>query len=155
MIAVDTNLLVYAHRTDLAEHEAARAALSSLARQAPAWAIPWPCVHEFFAVVTGPAFGTARTAPAVAFDALRNWLAHPRCRPIGEGQRHLELLEALSARAALAGGAVHDARIAAICLGHGVSEFWTCDRDFARFPDLRTRNPLIPSLHEPVGARRG
>jgi hypothetical protein len=44
---------------------------------------------------------------------------------------------------------VHDARIAAICLDHGVDELWTCDRDFGRFPDLRIRNPLIPSLHEP------
>ena len=43
-----------------------------------------------------------------------------------------------------------DARIAAICLGHGVEELWTCDRDFGRYPDLKTRDPLIPSLHEPV-----
>ena len=53
----------------------------------------------------------------------------------------------------ISGAAIHDARIAAICLDHGVDELWTCDRDFSRFPDLRTRNPLIPSLHEPAGAR--
>ena len=33
--------------------------------------------------------------------------------------------------------------IAAICLSHGVSELWTADRDFSRFPDLRVCNPLI------------
>jgi hypothetical protein len=54
-------------------------------------------------------------------------------------------------RADCDGGAVHDARIAAICIAHGIEELWTSDRDFARFPDLRIRDPLIPSIHEPDG----
>jgi len=41
------------------------------------------------------------------------------------------------------GGAIHDARIAAICLSHGVAELWSADRDFSRFPALPIRNPLI------------
>lgn len=155
MIAIDTNLLVYAHRADLEAHAAARSALERLASQYE-WAIPWPCAHEFVAVVTSRAFGAARTPPDVAFQALHAWLSHPRCRAIGESPRHFELLAALALRASITGGAIHDARIAAICLGNGVEELWTSDRDFARFPDLRTRNPLIPSLHEPAagyGAR--
>jgi predicted nucleic acid-binding protein len=51
-----------------------------------------------------------------------------------------QLLELL-VRARVAGPKVHDARIAALCLDHGVSELWTVDRDFSRFP-LVTRNPL-------------
>jgi hypothetical protein len=43
----------------------------------------------------------------------------------------------------VAGPAVHDARIAALCLHHGVDELWTADRDFARFAPLRTRHPLV------------
>lgn len=42
----------------------------------------------------------------------------------------------------LKGPMIHDARIAAICLSHGVKKLWTCDRDFARFPSLRHENPL-------------
>jgi predicted nucleic acid-binding protein len=38
---------------------------------------------------------------------------------------------------------VHDVRIAAICLTHGVCELWTADRDFSDFPRLRTRNPVV------------
>lgn len=150
MIAVDTNVLVHAHRADTVSHESARRALEQLAGMPNGWAIPWPCAHEFLAVVTGPAFREARTPLHVALEALAAWTSHPRCTLLGESSRHLELLGALTLRAAVAGGAVHDARIAAICLGHGVEELWTCDRDFARFPDLRTRNPLIPSLHEPL-----
>ncbi|NNK63615.1 MAG: VapC toxin family PIN domain ribonuclease, partial [Gemmatimonadetes bacterium] len=42
----------------------------------------------------------------------------------------------------VAGPRIHDARVAALCDYHGVRELWSADRDFTRFPDLRTRNPL-------------
>jgi predicted nucleic acid-binding protein len=41
------------------------------------------------------------------------------------------------------GPLVHDARIAALCLSHGIRELWTADRDFSRFPRLKTANPLV------------
>jgi predicted nucleic acid-binding protein len=47
MIAVDTNLLIYAHREDSALHGAANELVDSLRRQSGPWAIPWPCIHEF------------------------------------------------------------------------------------------------------------
>ena len=155
MIAVDTNLLVYAHRTDAEVHVAARNALERLAGVPHGWAIPWPCAHEFLAVVTGAAFGRDRSPMNVAMEALQCWLAHPGCSAIGESPGHLATLQGLCLRAGLAGGSVHDARIAAICLDHHVEELWTADRDFNRFPDLRVRNPLIPSLREPTGAPYG
>ena len=42
----------------------------------------------------------------------------------------------------IAGPMVHDARVAALCLHHGVETLFTADRDFSRFPGLRVRNPL-------------
>lgn len=42
------------------------------------------------------------------------------------------------------GPAVHDARVAALCLAYGVRELWTADRAFGRFPALRVRDPLAP-----------
>ena len=152
MIAVDTNILVYAHRREMPLHEPAKRILAGLAGGPVPWAIPWPVVHEFFAVVTARAWGEARTPPAIALDTLAAWLEHPGCQAINEQPEHLSVLDGLVRRANLAGGAVHDARIAAICLTHRIEELWTVDRDFARFPDLRTRNPLIPSLNEPVVA---
>jgi predicted nucleic acid-binding protein len=41
------------------------------------------------------------------------------------------------------GGVIHDARVAAICVEHGVTQLWTLDRDFSRFPAIRTDNPLM------------
>jgi predicted nucleic acid-binding protein len=46
------------------------------------------------------------------------------------------------------GPRIHDARIAALCIQHGVDEIWTADRDFSRFPGIKTRNPLLPTTQE-------
>ncbi len=150
MIAIDANILIYAHRTDSTQHLAASAALAELCRSSQAWAIPWPCVHEFLSVVTGRAFGAAATPLTLALDAVDTWASHVRCRMIGETAAHLQTLSGLTQRAGSKGGAIHDARIAAICLENNVTELWSADRDFLRFPGLPTRNPLIASLHEPM-----
>lgn len=112
-----------------------------------------PCLHEFLSITTGPAFGKSRTSVEVSFETVRAWTAHPGCAVLTEHDVHLATLEALCLRAGIAGGSIHDARIAAICLSHNIREFWSCDRDFGRFADLLTRNPLIPGMHEPVAPR--
>ena len=152
MIAIETNILIYAHRQEATQFEAATYALENLSRSGEAWAIPWPCACEFIAIVTGRAFGTAATPLPIALETIRSWTSHPQCSLLSENDESFELLAELAMRAKLAGGAIHDAKIAAICLSHHVSELWTADRDFQKFPDLRTRNPLVASLHEPQRA---
>ena len=150
MIAIDTNILVYAHRADLPQHAAATQAFSMLSASESPWAIPWPCVHEFIAIVTGSAFKKSATPLELALDAIDTWLSHPNCIAIHEGANYFSFLSGLAQRANTTGGVIHDARIAAICLDNNVTELWTCDRDFSQFPDLRARNPLIAALHEPL-----
>jgi len=79
---------------------------------------------------------------ALAVSYIDDFAALPQCRFVGEGQRHMEVLGQLLVSSRVTGPRVHDARIAAICLAHGVSELWTADRDFSYFPRLRTHNPL-------------
>ena len=143
MIAVDTNILVYAHRPETAFHRAASESMRGLAEGTSNWSIPWPCVHEFVATVTRPSFWTDPTPATRAIDQVRAWVAAPTARVLAETDRHLDLLADLIVRGQIVGAKVHDARVAALCIGHGVRELWTADRDFSRFPQLRTRNPLI------------
>lgn len=140
MIAVDTNILVYAHRADSPWHQAANAALSTVSTTE--WAIPWPSLHEFLAIVTHPRIFSPPTPAEDAIRAVESWLA---ARPVllAEGEEHWSQLVELIRTGKLAGPVIHDARIAALCLQHGIEELWTADRDFSRFPALRTRNPLI------------
>lgn len=143
MIAVDTNILVYAHRADSPFHDRARSALEFIAAGPRPWAIPWPCVHEFFAVVTHPRIYKTATPIETVFAQLRALQSLANLAFIAEADEHLEHLEPLALAAKAQGGAIHDARIAAICLSHGVAELWSADRDFSRFPTLVVRNPLI------------
>jgi uncharacterized protein len=143
VIAVDSQVLVYAHRADSPFHERARSAIESLAAGARAWAIPWPCAHEFFAIVTHPRIYKTATPAETAFAQLRALHGLANLAFITETDDHLPHLEALALPAQARGGAIHDARIAAICLSHGVAELWSADRDFSRFPALVVRNPLV------------
>ncbi|MFL5322281.1 MAG: type II toxin-antitoxin system VapC family toxin [Myxococcaceae bacterium] len=143
MIAVDTNILVYAHRPDSSWHQPALSRLTELASSGATWAIPWPCVHEFLATVTHPRVFKNPTPTTIALAAMDQFAKLSSLRFIGETEGYYELFASLVQSAAVVGPMVHDARVAALCLHHGVSELWTADRDFGRFPKLRTRNPLV------------
>jgi toxin-antitoxin system PIN domain toxin len=143
VIAVDTNILVYAHRSDSPHHGSAAARVRSLAEGRATWAIPWPCLHEFLAVTTHPRIHKPPTPLPVALAQVETWQKSPTLVLLAESDRHWPELRALIEAGRITGPRVHDARIAAICRQHGVSELWTSDRDFSRFPDLRTVNPLI------------
>ncbi|SOD72304.1 hypothetical protein SAMN05892883_1709 [Jatrophihabitans sp. GAS493] len=142
MIAVDTNVLVYAHRQDSPFHEPAAAAMRDLAESASTWAIPWTCLHEFYAVVTNRRIFAPPSTREQALDQIDAWCASPSVALLTESVNHLEILGDLIRQAHLTGPSVHDARIAATCLSHGVRELLTLDRDFSRFPALRTRSLL-------------
>jgi len=143
MIALDTNILVYAHRRDSAFHVPALETLARLGNGTAHWAIPWPCVHEFLSVVTHPRIYLPPTPIETALDFLENWLQSKSLFLLSEGDTHFGQLSRLAREAKLAGPRVHDARIAALCIAHAVEVLLTADRDFSRFPALKTRNPLI------------
>jgi len=142
MIAVDTNLLVYAHREDSPFHKSALKAMVGLSDSGRRWAIPWPCVHEFISITTHPRIYDPPSPLKIALAAIQLWLDAPGCEQLAEGPGYWQTLNNLSRKAKLKGPMIHDARIAALCQHHGVKELWSADRDFTRFPSLKIRNPL-------------
>ncbi len=145
MIAVDTNVLVYAHREDSPWHETAYKILEQLAESRALWAIPWPCLHEFIAIVTHPRIYNPPTPLMAALDQVDAWSESPTVSLIRESEGYWSQLKNLLEQGRVVGPQVHDARIVAICLLNGVRELWTADRDFSRFPAIATRNPLVHS----------
>ena len=143
MIGVDTNLLVYAHRKESRLHEASFSMMRELAEGRRLWAIPWPCCYEFLSVVTNfRIWKEAATSPEHAWRQLEAWTTSPSNRLLGETDDFLRVLSGLAQRPRVRGAIVHDARIAAICLAHGVETLLTRDRDFSLFPELRTLDPF-------------
>lgn len=143
MIAVDTNILVYAHREDSPWHGAAYARIKQLADGLEAWAVPWPCLHEFLAIVTHPRIYDPPTPLPAAIAQVDAWLEAPGLTPLAESEAHWPVLADMLRTGRATGGQIHDARVAALCRQHGVRELWTADRDFGRFPGVKVRNPLV------------
>ena len=144
MIAVDTNILVYAHRRDADFHAAAAQRVKTIAEGRSAWAIPWPCLYEFFVITTHPRIYSPPSTPGEAISQIEAWLASPTLTLLSETPGYWDTLKESLATGKVTGPMVHDARIAALCAAHGVRELWSADRDFGRFSSwLSVRNPLI------------
>ena len=143
MIAVDTNILVYAHRNDSPFHQPAAKRVAELAEGQATWAVPWPCLHEFLATVTHPHIYVPPTPLDRALDQIDIWLQSPSLVLLTESPAHWTTLRALLLESAITGPRVHDARIMALCRQHGVRELWSTDRDFSRFAGVTVVNPLV------------
>ncbi len=141
MILVDANLLIYAHEPAMAEHEVARAWLEGVLNGAAKVGLPWESLVAFLRLRTNARVFPEPLTPAQAWAQIEEWMSLPIVwipRPTTEHERILgELFEAARPRA----GLVHDAHLAAIAIGHGLTVF-SRDSDFARFPGVRWEDPL-------------
>lgn len=143
MTAVDTNILVYAHRREVPEQPVAAQVLAELAQGRQRWAIPWPCLYEFFSVATNARiWKNAASTQDQAWNQLEAWMASPTLVLLTETSAFADVLGDLARRPRVRGPVIHDARVAALCLAHGVSTLLSRDRDFSLFPELRVKNPL-------------
>ena len=104
VVAVDTNLLVYAYRADSPFHADARTLIDSLVEGAARWAIPWPCVHEFIAIVTHPRVFKTPTPVAIALSQIRDLASLPQVTFLAESDDYLSRLEAVALPAKSRGG---------------------------------------------------
>ncbi len=143
MIALDTNLLVYAHRQGAPEHERARAAILDALADPRGWGVCLPSIAEFWSIVTHPAMpgGPSSSAVVVHFfhylitEGHGNiWTPGP-----GFGQRLMRWAATLKVR----GKRIFDLQIAVIALEHGAREIWTHDANFVTVPAVRVRDPLM------------
>jgi hypothetical protein len=142
VVAIDTNVLVYAQRAGSTHHRAALALLTSLAEGAGPWGLPWPSLGEYLRLVTHPLAWQVVTPMSDALANLEALLSSPSLRLLEPTERHLPVLREVLTESGATGNRVRDAEICALCLQHGVRELFTADRDFRRFTGLRVTNPF-------------
>lgn len=141
MIALDTNILIYAHRAGSCEHHAAQAAIERAARSEPGWGFAFSVVAEFWSQVTHPRYpgGPSTVMEASGFlEALAQAGARLWYPESGFAER---LLQA-AARMQVQGVRVFDLQIALTALDHGAKELWTHDAQFVCPPGLKLVDPL-------------
>lgn len=138
MIAVDTNVLVYAHRAGSSHHEWAAEWLRFLAEGPVPWGLPVFVLGEFVRVVTHPKIFAEPSSVDVAFDFLAAVRDSPTARLLVPAEGFPRLFEECVRGAEARGNLAFDAQIAAVCREGGAAKLLTRDRDFLRFPGLET-----------------
>lgn len=136
MIAVDTNILVYAHRGESIKHDAARARVASLTESSSRWGLPVFCIGEFLRVITHPRLFQPPHTAEEACDALGRLLNSPSVVVLRPGLDYPAFLVAAIREVGATSNLVFDAQIVALCRESGVSRLLTEDRDFNRFKGL-------------------
>jgi hypothetical protein len=153
VIAIDTNIIVYARRAELPHHAAARTLLTGLANGATPWGLPWPCLYEYVKVITNPRLFRPPDTLDDALADVESLVASPSVVMLGHGPEHVRHLRRAADDGQPIGGQIHDAHILALALEHGVTELLSSDRDFRRFSVLRVRDPFAQPIR--AGETRG
>lgn len=137
MIAVDTNVLIYAHRRETEFNAVATARLVGLAEGTEPWALPVFCVTEFMRVVTHRRVFNPPSTIAQALEFVNGIVAAPTCCVALPGAEFLGHLDTTARQAEARGNLMFDAQIVALCREHGIAEILTNDRDFRRFERMQ------------------
>lgn len=133
MIAIDTNVLVHAHRAEMPLHELAMERLRALVEGGAPWALPAFCIGEFVRVVTHPRIFHPPTGLETTLEFLDQVLGSPSARLLVPGPMFPALFAEACRSGAVQGNLAFDAQVVAVCREHGVAEILTEDRDFSRF----------------------
>jgi toxin-antitoxin system PIN domain toxin len=141
VILVDTNLLLYAHVRSFPQHDAARAWLDGQLSGNTPVGLPWMSLLGFLRIVTNPRVFQRPAPMAQAWEQVSDWLDCDVAWIPQATERHRDVLESLLEGTGIQANLVPDAHLAALAIEHGLTLFST-DSDFARFPNLRWRNPL-------------
>lgn len=140
MIAVDTNVLVYAVNTADPRHDRCRTFLTE-AVASSRLVVPWAVIYEFLRVGTHPKVMREPLSIQQAWSFVAALIGHPNVVVVAEGVRHAEVVEQALQAQGVYGNLVCDARIAAVLTESGVRDLVTYDQDFHRFKELRVRSP--------------
>ncbi len=141
MILPDVNVLVYAHREDTVDHRAYRDWLEAVLAGDEPFGLSDLVLSGFLRVVTHPRVFTKPSPLDVALDFATQLRDSPNCVSIQPGPRHWDIFSRLCRQAKVRGNLVADAFLAAMAIESG-GQWITTDRDYSRFPGLRSHHPL-------------
>ncbi len=141
MILTDANLLLYAYNRDAAEHDAARQWLEGQLSAPDIFCFSWQTITAFLRISTNARAFAHPFTIAEATSIVAEWLGRPQSVVLAPGERHWEIFSELLVTGQATGPLVMDAHLAALAIEHGCV-LATTDRDFARFTELQTTNPL-------------
>jgi len=141
VILIDVNVLLYAYHPRAPEHAVCRAWVETALSSREPTLLSWPVILGFLRISTHARVFEEPLTLLEASQAVASWLAEPSVLVVQPGEQYWTILNQLLRTAQATGPLVSDAALAAQALESGAVLCIT-DRDFARFPGLKTLNPL-------------
>lgn len=140
MRIVDANVLLYAVNPDSQHHESAKDWLERSLSGSDQVGFAWNALLAFVRLATKQVVFAHPLTPDEAMGLVDDWLRANSAEVVNPGPAHALHLRALLSQVGTAANLTNDAHLAALALEHGASVV-TYDRDFARFPGLRSASP--------------
>ena len=147
MIAIDTNLLVYAHRSGCPEHQQAKLAIEQAAADSGGWGIALPSFAEFWMIVTHPSCEGGPSIPAQARDYLTTLLETGDPVIFLPGRAFNDRLIRRATDLEVVGIRIFDLQIGLLAVENGATEIWSHDAGFVRMPGLTVKDPLSRDIN--------
>ena len=141
MILPDVNVLLYAFRRDSRRHAEYHRWLQDTISGHAAYGIAPQVLASLVRISTHHGIYLQPSELGEALGFCRALTQPSNCTIVQPGPRHWDTFTTLCERARATGSLVQDAWFAALAIEWGC-EWITTDRDYARFPDLRWREPL-------------
>ncbi len=148
MILVDANLLIYAHVSSFPLHDAARKWLNEKRNGVAPVGLPWPSILGFLRIVTNPRIFERPEPPDDAWRQAAAWLDFETVWTPQPTNRHREVFAGIVRRCAVKANLIPDAHLAALAIEHGLI-LCSTDNDFAGFPGLKWKNPILNAPSDP------
>lgn len=143
MLAVDTNVLVYAADADSPFHGACRNWVERRRQRPDAWYTTWAIIYEFLRVTTHPRVLRRPWTATAAWEFVTALLDSPGLGVLVPTERHAAVAgDVFAALPHIGGNLFHDAHTAVLLREHGIKQICTRDTDFNRFPFLEVIDPL-------------
>ena len=142
MILPDVNVLIYAFRTDFVQHAVCRQWLIDVVSGDARFGLSPSTLAAVVRITTNPRAFKEPSAIEEAFGFCEDLLNQPHCQIVEPGERHWDIFQRLCITSGTKGPRVSDAWFAALAIEWGC-EWITLDRDYARFPGLNWRAPVV------------
>jgi len=142
MIAIDTNLLVYAHRGGVPEHKAAIRSLEKAFSALDGWGVAFPSIAEFWSIVTHPKCADRPSRPAEAAGFISEIIKSGEGQIWLPGQNFTQRAMRMAVSLNVMGARFFDLQIGLIAMENGAHTIWTHDKNFLKLPGLKIFDPL-------------
>lgn len=140
MILADVNVLIFAFRSDTAEHAVCKRWLARIIAGDAQFGVSPLVLGAVVRITSNPRIFKEPSPVEEAFGYCDNLLSQPHCEVVRPGERHWTIFKRLCIATGTRGPRITDAWFAALAIEHACT--WiTYDRDYARFPELDWREP--------------